>query len=241
MEGQVNLNEYQQNLSIHSSKNRKYRIGVISDTHGLLREEVKEILQTCDVILHGGDINKQSILEELQTIAPTYAVRGNNDGKWANQLPETRKLTLYGVPFYMIHNKKRIPENLKDSNIIIYGHSHKYEVCKKESKLWLNPGSCGIQRFRLPLTMALLESDSYKNYFVRKINITSNSARIVNSDISQTDMLELVKKIVRETERGTAISKIAIKCEISEEFAEQVCRLYLTHTGIDANGIINKM
>lgn len=241
MKGQVNLNKYQKNLSIHFSKNRNYRVGVISDTHGLLREEVKEILQTCDVILHGGDINRQNILEELQTIAPTYAVRGNNDGKWANQLPETRKLTLYGVSFYMIHNKKRIPENLKDCNIVIYGHSHKYEAYEKDDKLWLNPGSCGVQRFRLPLTMALLEIDSYKNYFVRKIKIASNRTRIGNVDISQTDMLEVVKKIMRETERGTTVSKIAIKYEISEEFVEQVCRLYLTHPGIDANGIINKM
>ncbi len=83
-----------------------HRIGIISDTHGLLRPEVTEVLCGCDAILHGGDINSAKILEELKAIAPVYAVRGNNDKEWAAHLPETLSLELYGVRFFMVHNKK---------------------------------------------------------------------------------------------------------------------------------------
>ena len=134
-----------------------YKIGVISDTHGLIRDEVKEALAPCDVILHGGDINRQEILDMLKTIAEVYAVRGNNDKEWAEYLPEHLSLRLYGLRIFMIHNKKEIAEDLKDYDLIIYGHSHKYEEKNDGERIWLNPGSCGPRRFHQPVTMAVVE------------------------------------------------------------------------------------
>ena len=83
-----------------------YRIGVISDTHGKIREEVKDILKNCDAIIHGGDIDRKSVLDELKRIAPLYAVRGNADKEWAEELPKTLSITISGIRFYVVHNKK---------------------------------------------------------------------------------------------------------------------------------------
>lgn len=134
------------------------KVGVISDTHGLLRPEVVEILKGCDCIIHAGDIDKQAVLERLKGIAPLYIVRGNNDhGPWADQLKDSIQLELDGTRFFIVHNKQHIPKELKAVDVIIFGHSHKYFCETKESVLMLNPGSCGRRRFRLPITMAVLE------------------------------------------------------------------------------------
>lgn len=133
------------------------RIGVISDTHGLLRDEVREILETCQVILHGGDIHKQNILDELEKIADVYAVRGNNDKEWAEYLPEILSTELYGVKIIMTHDKKYLPPNLEPYDLVVYGHSHQYEEKLDEGRLILNPGSCGPRRFGQPITMAVIE------------------------------------------------------------------------------------
>lgn len=132
------------------------RIGVISDTHGLLRPAVLEVLATCDCILHGGDINCPEILETLKEIAPLYVVRGNNDKEWAENLPHTLKVDLDGVPIFMVHNKKDVPKELGKVKIIIFGHSHKYFQQEIDGRLWLNPGSCGKRRFDQEITMAVL-------------------------------------------------------------------------------------
>ena len=90
------------------------RIAVISDTHGLLRPEVAEILKTCDAVVHGGDINSPEILEEIRRINPSlYVVRGNNDKEWAEKLPKELSFSLFGRSFYMVHNKKHIPKDLE--------------------------------------------------------------------------------------------------------------------------------
>lgn len=156
-----------------------YRIGVISDTHGLLRDEIKKVLSTCDVILHGGDINRQEILDKLNTFAVVYAVRGNNDKEWAEYLPETLDLEVYGLRIFMIHNKKQIPEDLGAYDLVIYGHSHKYEEKEDGERIWLNPGSCGPRRFRQPITMAVIEAVEWgKIGRVKKIEIEhSNSVK----------------------------------------------------------------
>ena len=104
-----------------------HRIGIISDTHGLLRPEVVETLKDCEAILHGGDFGSARILDELSRIAPIYAVRGNNDKEWAKDLQETLSIKLYGIRFFMVHNKKYILKNLADVDVVVYGHSHKYE------------------------------------------------------------------------------------------------------------------
>ncbi len=149
-----------------------HRIGVISDTHGLIRDEVRAGLAGCEVILHGGDINSRRILEELEQIAPVHAVRGNNDKEWAAYLPETLSLELYGLRIFMVHNKKYLPSSLGDRNLVIYGHSHKYEEKQADGRTWLNPGSCGPRRFGQPITMAVLTAvEGNEGFSVEKVEI----------------------------------------------------------------------
>ena len=152
-----------------------HRIGIISDTHGLLRPEVTEVLCGCDAILHGGDINSAKILEELKAIAPVYAVRGNNDKEWAAHLPETLSLELYGVRFFMVHNKKYIPKDIENVDVIIYGHSHKYEEKSSGGQLLLNPGSCGPRRFTQPITLAVLEIAKNHSFQVKRMEIAHHA------------------------------------------------------------------
>ena len=131
------------------------KIAILSDTHGLLRPEVTEHLKTADVILHGGDINKQSIVDELQQYAPLYVVRGNNDKAWAENIPHDLTVTLGGVTFAMVHNKKEVPADLTGVDVVVFGHSHKYVQEEKGGILWLNPGSCGPRRFHQEITMMM--------------------------------------------------------------------------------------
>lgn len=132
------------------------RIAILSDTHGLLRPEVVEYLKTADVILHGGDINKPSIVDELRQYAPLYIVRGNNDKEWAQNIPHDLTLTLNGMTFVMVHNKKEVPD-LTGADVVVFGHSHKYLQEEKDGVLWLNPGSCGPRRFHQEITMMMAE------------------------------------------------------------------------------------
>ena len=132
------------------------RIAILSDTHGLLRPEVVEYLKTADVILHGGDINKQSIVDELRQYAPLYIVRGNNDKEWAQDIPHDLTLTLDGMTFVMVHNKKEVPD-LTGADVVVFGHSHNYLQEEKDGVLWLNPGSCGPRRFHQEITMMMAE------------------------------------------------------------------------------------
>lgn len=138
------------------------KLAILSDTHGLLRPEVAEKLKTADVILHGGDINKQSIVDELRRYAPLHMVRGNNDKEWAQAIPHDLTLTLEGVTFAMVHNKKELPADLEGVNVVVFGHSHKYVQEEKSGILWLNPGSCGPRRFHQEITMMMAELEDGK-------------------------------------------------------------------------------
>ena len=138
------------------------RLAILSDTHGLLRPEVLEHLKTADAILHGGDINKQSIVDQLRQYAPLYVVRGNNDKEWAQAIPHHLTVTLEGVTFYMIHNKKEVPSDLSGVDVVVFGHSHKYVQEEKDGRLWLNPGSCGPRRFHQEITMMMAEAEDGK-------------------------------------------------------------------------------
>ena len=133
------------------------KLAILSDTHGLLRPEVLEQLKTADAILHGGDINKQSIVDQLRQYAPLYVVRGNNDKEWAEDIPHDLTITLDGVTFYMVHNKKELPATLNGVDVVVFGHSHKYVQEEKNGILWLNPGSCGPRRFHQEITMTMAE------------------------------------------------------------------------------------
>lgn len=146
------------------------KIGIISDTHGLLRPEVMEILKTCDCIFHGDDINKPEILDQLRPLASIYAVRGNNDKEWAEGLARTLRFSIEGVEFFMTHNKKDVAWNLENVQVVIFGHTHKYLEQKIDGRLWLNPGSCGRRRFDQEITMAVMTVEDGK-YQIEKIVI----------------------------------------------------------------------
>ena len=133
------------------------KLAILSDTHGLLRPQVEEHLKTADAILHGGDINKPAIVEQLQQYAPLYIVRGNNDKEWADDIPHDLIVTLEGVTIFMVHNKKEVPADLSGVDVVVFGHSHKYVQEEKGGILWLNPGSCGPRRFHQEITMMMVE------------------------------------------------------------------------------------
>ncbi len=215
-----------------------HRIGIISDTHGLLRQEVLEILKECDVALHAGDIDRQSVIDELKRQGPLYAVRGNGDREWAENLPGELVLELFGYRFYMVHNKRDISEQAKKADFIIYGHSHKYEEHESGGQVWLNPGSCGKRRFALPVTMAVVEIEAGGYRIIRK-DIAGEKAASLKG--SKRDQSEIIKAAIKEFQKGTPVESIAEKCRISKELAEQICRMYSTHPGIDVDGIINRI
>jgi putative phosphoesterase len=146
------------------------KIAILSDTHGLLRPEVAEHLKTADVILHGGDINRQAIVDELRQYAPLYVVRGNNDKEWAETIPHDLTVTLDGVTFTMVHNRKEVPADLSGVDVVVFGHSHKYMQQEKDGRFWLNPGSCGPRRFHQEITMMMAEVENGK-IRVEKITI----------------------------------------------------------------------
>lgn len=146
------------------------KIAILSDTHGLLRPQVAAYLKTADVILHGGDINRQSIVDELRQYVPLYIVRGNNDKEWAEAIPHDLTVTLGGVTFYMVHNKKEAAADLTGVDVVVFGHSHRYLQEDKNGVLWLNPGSCGPRRFHQEITMMMVEAAGGK-IAVEKITI----------------------------------------------------------------------
>ncbi len=134
------------------------RLGVISDTHGLLRDEVIKNLEGCDYIIHAGDVCGGEIIERLDKIAKTFVVRGNNDGdSWGRNLPYYKEIEMDETLIYVVHKKDDIPSELREVDLVVYGHSHKYSEEKIEGIIYLNPGSCGRKRFSLPLTMAIVE------------------------------------------------------------------------------------
>lgn len=223
-----------------------HRIGIISDTHGMLRPEVLGKLNGCDAIVHGGDINKQKILDELNKIAPVYAVRGNNDKEWADKLAHSLSVVLYGVSFFIVHNKKEIPKELTDTQVVIYGHSHKYEEKYVDGRLFLNPGSCGPRRFTQPVTMAILEIEGVSSFQVKRIDIPHKTSGASGADNPETEKIpqnikQIINQVIKETNKGKSVKEIADKYGLNKELTEQICRLYLTHPGVDMDGIMGKM
>src|SRR5690606_10787878 len=130
-------------------------IGVISDTHGLLRPEAKDALAGCDAIVHAGDIGQPQVLDELTAIAPVTAIRGNVD-KWAVDLPDTEVVEIAGRYLYVIHDLKALDldPSAAGFDAVISGHSHAPSVDTRDGVLYLNPGSAGPRRFKLPVALA---------------------------------------------------------------------------------------
>jgi putative phosphoesterase len=137
-------------------------IGLISDTHGLLRPEALAALAGCDHIIHAGDICNPEILSELAAIAPVTAVRGNNDqGAWALALQEVEILHIEQTTIYVIHDLKQLrcaPQAL-GVQVVVAGHSHRPQCEQRDGVLVINPGSAGPRRFKLPVSVARLEVD----------------------------------------------------------------------------------
>ncbi len=135
------------------------RVGLISDTHGLLRPEARAFLEGSDHIIHGGDICDGGMLEALSVIAPVTAVRGNNDrGAWASRLRETERCQVGGVVVYVIHDLAQLAmdPNAAGVQVIVSGHSHRPSVERRNGILYVNPGSAGPRRFKLPISVGEL-------------------------------------------------------------------------------------
>ena len=138
---------------------REFTIGLISDTHGLLRPEAITALVGSDYIIHAGDIGRAGIIEELSAIAPTTAVRGNNDkGAWASHIPETDVLEIGPAILYVIHDIAELDLDPAAAGFhaVISGHSHRPGIEMREGVLFVNPGSAGPRRFKLPVSVGCL-------------------------------------------------------------------------------------
>ncbi len=143
----------------------KHRVGVISDTHGLLRPEAVQALEGTELIIHAGDVGKPEVLEALRQVARVVAVRGNIDtGLWAQELPETAVAEVDGAWLYVLHDVKQLDLDPLSAGFrgVICGHSHRPSIEEKNGMLYVNPGSAGPRRFKLPVSVALLESDKNK-------------------------------------------------------------------------------
>jgi putative phosphoesterase len=137
-------------------------VGVISDTHGLLRPEAERALLGVDLILHAGDVGSPEILTRLRSIAPIFAVRGNVDSApWAAELPRTIVVEFGGATFYLLHNLRDLDLKPEAAGIdaVISGHTHQVDQNLENGVLYLNPGSIGPRRFHLPITLARLRID----------------------------------------------------------------------------------
>ena len=150
-------------------------IGVIADTHGLIRPEALRALQRSDLIIHGGDIGKPEVIEALRSIAPVIAVRGNNDrGRWARRLPETAVVRLGKIRIYVLHdvNELDIDPAGAGFRVVVSGHSHRPSVVERNGVLFLNPGSAGPRRFKLPVAVARV-----------RLNAIAIDAEVVKLDV----------------------------------------------------------
>ena len=301
------------------------RAAVISDTHGLLRPEVEQIIQSCDVVIHAGDFDSQMLYHKLNIKQPLYGVRGNNDGYWAEHLPQIRRFSLEGVSFLVVHDQGDVPSQLQDVQVVIFGHSHMYYQQERDGRLWLNPGSCGHRRFHLPLSMAVLtiedgqvfaepvwlDEEMEKTQAAKdgggagaagngkgagaagngrgagaagngrgagaagngkgagaaedgrstaaraarealppetgRAGMEEGSLRqTVKEHLSQLrdknkDQLFLIAKIMRFVKRGDPADWVARNLKAEPEFVEQIYRIVLTHPGVDARQVMDKL
>ncbi|MCD7715021.1 MAG: metallophosphatase family protein [Lachnospiraceae bacterium] len=238
------------------------RIAVLSDTHDVLRGEVLEQIRLADAVIHAGDVCKPEIADRikanLKKDALLYLVRGNMDGNWAKRLPETLEFQLEHLSFFVVHNRNRavIPENC---DIVISGHTHRFQTETTDGRLWLNPGACGRRRFRSELSMAvlLIEGHSWQIEKVM-IGVEEESAGKNENTIAAADMhgcggctdpmelssgalLLLISGILKRMNRGKTILQIAGELNLEESFVEEICRIYVTHPGVTANGILDKL
>lgn len=220
----------------------KMKISILSDTHGLLRDEILEQLKGSDVIFHGGDINTQDIVNQIREIAPTYVVRGNNDKEWAENLPNEISVSIGGFSFFMTHKKSDLPGDLSKYDFVIFGHSHKYEVVESATSVLINPGSCGPRMFHKPVTMCILEIDDENHtYEIKKIDVSPTVTKSQINTLSTKDLYAVIKNIIKDMNSGKKIEDIAVRNRVDEEFVNDVVRMYVNHPGIDVDGILDRI
>jgi hypothetical protein len=145
--------------------NTQVVIGLISDTHGLMRPEALVALKGVDTIIHAGDIGKPEVIAQLKAIASVVSIRGNNDtGAWAQSLPETKSLKVGSTRLFVIHDVKELQFDpaARGYRVVVSGHSHKPSLTERDGVLFVNPGSAGPRRFRLPVAVAKLTIASGK-------------------------------------------------------------------------------
>lgn len=136
---------------------REVTVGLISDTHGLLRPQALDALRGSDFIVHAGDVCSAGILDELRAIAPLTVVRGNNDvGAWAHGLALNEELAVAGMRIHVVHELRHLPAALDGVDVVVFGHSHQPLVQTRDGVLFVNPGSAGPRRFSLPVCVGAL-------------------------------------------------------------------------------------
>jgi putative phosphoesterase len=161
-------------VSVYALKAKGF-VGVISDTHGLVRPEALDALAGSELIIHAGDVGGPEVLEALGRVAPVVAVRGNNDrGEWAGSLPEYEALEVNAAYIYVLHDLKEldISPAAAGFRVVVSGHSHKPLAEERRGVLYLNPGSAGPRRFKLPVTLARL-----------RLSADDASAEIINLNV----------------------------------------------------------
>lgn len=141
------------------------KLGIISDTHGLIREEVYKLFDGCDLILHAGDIVKEETIQRLEEICEVIAVRGNNDYMLPlNKYPNFREFVINdNVKVFMIHDINQMHQDINNYDLVIHGHTHRFSEKYNNKTLILNPGSFGPLRFSFPITLAVIEFDECNN------------------------------------------------------------------------------
>lgn len=241
------------------------RIAVISDTHDMLREEVLGQIRVADVVIHAGDISVPKLVgqikENLRNSADFYSVRGNADGDWAENIPDTLELVLEQFRIFVVHNRKKavIPDGCE---IVISGHTHKFQKETKDGRLWLNPGTCGCRRFRQELTMAVLYIEGkacrVEKIIIDPLELTGKKGNYADTENATTGtgsledkanplapssgaLRQVIDGILVGMKRGKTIARIAAEMNLEDSFVEEICRIYVTHPGVSVNGILDKL
>lgn len=218
------------------------KVGIISDTHGWLREDVKKQLADCDYIIHAGDIDKEEIIEQLREIAPLYIVKGNADKNIQTPLNIQENFVIEGISFELVHHKKMLAACQPDTQIVVYGHTHKYAMKRDgHNVLWLNPGCCGKRRIHQEVTMMRMIIENGK-YEVERIVLEQGNKTEEHSLLAKkSDMLAVIQEIVKRMERSEPMEQIAQKIGVPQEFVEMIYRIKVTHPGVTCNGIYDKL
>ena len=215
------------------------RIGILSDTHGLLRDEVVKALDGVDHIIHAGDIDRKEVIDSLVSIAPVTVVRGNADKDWAEHIPMTASIDLSGKRFYVIHNKAKIESDLSGYDVVVYGHSHKYSYTEKDGQIWFNPGCCGKRKPGQEISLAIAEITGEDIIFEKVV--IDNSGPVIDSSSLPKNIDSIIRKAMKLTDKGKGAEDIARSYNISPALADDICRMYLTHPGIDVAGILQRI